>query len=99
MPGAALSCQLRPRPAQATLHLTEEQKQRLLDARRALIKRVEGIVSERRRAQAAIITFFVSISAHTRVQELSACAVLHLLITLCPGLAMACACTGVSSTH
>ncbi|KAK9826091.1 hypothetical protein WJX81_001518 [Elliptochloris bilobata] len=32
----------------ATLNLSEEQKQRLLDARRALINRVEGIVSERR---------------------------------------------------
>ena len=39
---------------QATLNVTEEQKQRLLDARRALIKRVEGIVSERRSAQPVI---------------------------------------------
>lgn len=35
-------------PAQATLNLSDEQKQRLLDARRALIKRVESIISERR---------------------------------------------------
>ena len=43
---------------QATLNVTEEQKQRLLDARRALIKRVEGIVSERRSAQTAIQGFW-----------------------------------------
>jgi len=40
----------RARRAQDTLGLSMEQKQRLVDARRALITRVEGVVSERRRA-------------------------------------------------
>lgn len=53
LPGVALGVANITAIAQATLNVTEEQKQRLLDARRALIKRVEGIVSERRSVQTA----------------------------------------------